>query len=206
MTEIKTTRSFFFPTQVWTFKNPDTALNDQLRDRILELEQTESGVIKSNQGGWQSRENLIFDDAFAPLRQFFVNCVWTVLRENKYRDGLSLFLTNGWANVNRGANYNLTHTHGRSDWSMAYYFTKVSPEMGTIYFNDPVTARAINGAHGVFIDNPEIENQDSVEFAPNAGDLIVFPSWLPHGVKQNHSQQVRVTFSCNFTVNPASNS
>ena len=56
MAEIKTTRSFFFPTQVWTFGNPDIELNNQLRDRILELEKSDTGVIKSNQGGWQSRD------------------------------------------------------------------------------------------------------------------------------------------------------
>jgi uncharacterized protein (TIGR02466 family) len=123
-----------------------------------------------------------------------------VIKNNQYKASASPKLINGWAIVHRSSQSNLTHTHGRSDWSCAYYLTNVEEHHGAIYFNDPVTQRSVNGVNNVFIDNPEMENWDSVEFKPDEGDLIVFPSWLPHGVHSSSSDDLRVSVSCNFQI------
>lgn len=198
--EVKVTRHMFFPTQVWVFKHPDQAFIQKILDFVLACESNEDSVVISNRGGWQSRDDFIFSEELAELREQLNARLQVVLDNNQYRAGASIELVNGWANVNRSNHYNLTHTHGRSDWSCAFYLTDVEDSTGAIYFNDPVMQRVTNGATNVFIDDPGVENWDSVEFKPDPGDLIFFPSWLPHGVHNNSSGGLRVSISCNFRV------
>ena len=36
------------------------------------------------------------------------------------------------------------------------------------------------------------------EFEP--GEMIIFPSWLEHGVSMNRTDEIRVSLACNFRV------
>lgn len=204
MAEIALSKNLLFPTQLWTFKNPEADLNNKVRLAILSMAKSEAGVIKSNEGGWQSQDSLFHTEPFSQLRDFIIVCLVDVLKENNYREATQIHLTNGWANINKKNNSNRVHTHGRSDWSIAYYLTDVPQEMGTIFFEDPVAQRFTNGAQGVFIDSPSFENQNTIEFTPYEGQLYIFPSWLPHGVRQNQSEKARISMSANFTISFAS--
>lgn len=200
MATIQASKHLLFPVQVWRFSNPDIDQSNRCRDYLLSLEGQTPGVKKTNQGGWQSDDQKIFDEKLSTLRGFFQQCLQGVLQQNRYREGSELILVNGWANINRRGHFNMPHVHGRCDWSMAYYFDGVGSEQGPIYFTDPVLERAANGATEYFVEQPSEEQLSIVEIHPSAGELIVFPSWLLHGVKPNHSTEPRITFSCNFCV------
>ena len=80
---------------------------------------------------------------------------------------------------------------------------KVPPGAGTISFYDP---RGMNpfdygrDLHGGDDRDPSAYPPFTKKytFKPKVGDLIVFPSWLVHGVDATESEQARVSFSFNL--------
>ena len=108
-----------------------------------------------------------------------------------------------WAAVYTTHTPHLTHVHESSALSGTYYSNApygVSP----IVFMDP------RGGQPMHIDaifpetEPEAPFHHQTTFFPNAGDLVLFPSWLPHRVPPNPSAESntnpRVTWAFNLEV------
>ena len=53
-------------------------------------------------------------------------------------------------------------------------------------------------------DGNRAENTFHAKVAPEAGKLLMFPSWLEHGVAQNQTETERISMSFNFEMRPKS--
>ena len=53
-------------------------------------------------------------------------------------------------------------------------------------------------------DGNRAENTFHAKVAPEGGKLLMFPSWLEHGVAQNQTDAERISMSCNFEMRPKS--
>ncbi len=51
-------------------------------------------------------------------------------------------------------------------------------------------------------DGSRPENTFNASVAPEAGKLLMFPSWLEHGVPQNTTDEERISMSFNFEMRP----
>ena len=188
-------KKLLWPTELYSFKSVNID-NDKIKKIILEKEKTEPSRKISNMGGWQSHGELLIEDCFSEIRNFLFECASSILNEI-YIDGVKIFLTQSWANVNRCRDYNLSHTHGNSHWSCSYYVTETYT--APIYFADPRVRSQMFAAYDLHNENNKYYNNIGPEQC-QPGDALFFPSWLEHGVTNNSTDNPRISISCNFQV------
>ena len=128
--------------------------------------------------------------------------------------GLQIALRGIWFQIaNRGSHHDV-HTHGNCSWS-GVYCLQVDDETprqahpllgatnGVTRFYGP-HFNHLGGAHMDF-GNAYLQSAH-LDFAPVPGQLIVFPSWLPHQAMPYDGAADRVIVSFNASVHAASGS
>lgn len=106
----------------------------------------------------------------------------------------SMEIENSWINVSKPKGFQFAHTHEPSMVSGVYYH-RTSGEDGNIVFESP----------NVYFNTYDFPNngrqcQRTIEYKPQAGRLILFPSWLSHYVDVNRTQQERISLSFNLRL------
>ena len=197
-----------FPTPVAILAVPDAArINDALEARILTREGEVESVRHSNWGGWQSPWD--FADWCGPEGEAVLGIAQNLARTlTGNRQGRAQDLRwrmNAWANVNRHGQGNEFHTHPGAYWSATYYVRDGgagdNPDVGGEFeIQDPrgvapamlAPMLAFRTAGGQSVGANEM-------IAPKAGNLVMFPSWLSHGVRPYHGSDVRISIALNLT-------
>ncbi len=95
-----------------------------------------------------------------------------------------------WANINAPGSRNTFHTHKEDEFSCVYYLQGTNT--GDLRFPNPANLLGDCSKTSPF-------TRDFL-FAPIDGDLILFPSWLPHEVEPNLSDRERINLAFNFKV------
>ena len=100
------------------------------------------------------------------------------------------FSMTSWFTKCEKDNFAHLHNHGTADISGVYYY-KTNGDDGNLYFHTP---------------NPFLDTNDFYmhlgnqwEHKPFDGKLILFPSWLMHGVRANQTNNTRISLSFNVT-------
>lgn len=96
-----------------------------------------------------------------------------------------------WTNVNNTGSVNKLHTHEKWNFSAVYYI------QGT----DTGALNLLNPANTLLTCNPLSPFMNTFSFDPKDGDLIVWPSWLPHEVEINKSTRQRINIVYNVRFN-----
>jgi hypothetical protein len=95
-----------------------------------------------------------------------------------------------WLTLSERGDFIHVHNHGDFDISGVYYYKTTSVE-GELFFRSPVisgrTARCNSMMH-----------QAPLNYKPYVGKLLLFPSWLEHGVKRNDTYDTRISLSFNI--------
>jgi uncharacterized protein (TIGR02466 family) len=186
-------KDLLFSTEFYFFNNENID-NDKIKEVILEKEKTETSRELSNKGGWQSQDSLLEEKDFFEIKDFLFECTESITKDI-YEDDIKFSMVGTWANVNRKGAYNETHLHGNSHWSCVYYVTETYE--ASIYFIDPrVRAGMFTTIHSK--KNKYSNILERIKCEP--GQALFFPSWLEHGVKQNLTDNPRISISCNFIV------
>ena len=190
-----------FPTPIFQFKvNNFENLNKQLSEYIYELKRNdEKGIQKSNVNGWHSKNFKIEKDN-VPYN--FVKAIHEHVKE-VIVDGYGwkyipekVGISEIWAIINKKGTFNQSHNHPGSYLSAAYY-VKAPENCGRFIIENPNMAKKY--AH------PEIENKNELNIEIDGldieeGDLIIFPSYLPHKVGKNQSGKERIVISFNVDI------
>lgn len=122
------------------------------------------------------------------VKKFVKDLEWDLL-------GRKLYMSNCWINIMPKGTHHSLHLHPLSVISGTYY-VQTPKNTSSIKFEDPRL--------GLFMGCPPRKtdcarsNKPFVEFKPQAGDLILFESWLRHEVPANPSDQERVSISFNY--------
>lgn len=196
---MKGNRTDWFPTPIWHFSVDNS---DLLNTRLLKLIQVEraqdkQGVKMSNILGWHSVDNLQQRDDFEDLMKIILDNVLEVADFLKWDlEQASLNINNCWAMVNGKFASNSVHDHPNSLLSGVYY-VKSPQDCGGLSFRDPRV-----GAHRLLPPYLEFNSwtMPSVTYKFVEGTMIIFPSWLMHGVEPNLSDEERVSISFNIGV------
>ena len=200
--------SGIFPTPVVECMMPDAAaLNAELKRLILEREKTDKGTQHSNLGGWQS--DWEFETwGGAPVKTLLDAARAVAAQVTCDRAGRPVPITwvaNCWANVNRDGNGNEFHTHPGAYWSASYYVDDGGigddPSLGGEFeIQDPRGVAPAMLAPYLAIAMPGGQSIGASEMLrPRAGLMLIFPSWLSHGVRPYRGDGVRVSGAMHLT-------
>jgi len=156
------------------------------------------GIVRSNMGGWHSKTthagaigNLIktIADEYAPI---YGKTMGWKLKNRKFvsEDG-------AWANVNPPGASNAIHIHGNCVLSAVYFVETHGLKQGALIFGDPRPGAL---QYYPLLEESNYINAQNVKCVPEDHVLLLFPSWLPHGVGLNKSKKRRISVAINFNV------
>ena len=194
----------FFSTPVWTSKIDNYVnINEELLLYISSLKKIDPlGKKKSNIYGWHSNDFNLNDVATKNLITSLQPHINLSLKDMNWDlNKQEVKITNLWAIINHKGSFNQKHHHGNSDISAAYYVA-ASENCGDIVFYDPRPAPTYR--HPIS-SSPNILNASINSIKPEAGLLVLFPSYVEHSVNPNQSDDERVVISFNITLQKKEN-
>jgi uncharacterized protein (TIGR02466 family) len=206
-----------FDTLVVVDEMPDAAaLNQELRAVIARRRAENDGVRVSNIGGWQSDTGMLHwggDPAIKLVRRmldaaerFTVDVAAQGAPRHEWRAEM-------WANVSPPAASNQVHTHPGAFWSAVYYvddgyggssdpaiggeLVLIDPRMPMIMMTMPTLRFRLPGRPA---DEPQLK------LRPKTGRIVLFPSWLSHGVLPYAGTAERISIAVNLRAVPLAES
>ena len=199
---------FAFPTPILVRQWPESgALNQALRDLVLAKERADTGVSRSNAGGWHSDDSLFKWEhpAIAELQRRAFDVTRDITLKTCGQAARDWIATvdleiEGWANVSRDRAYNRLHKHPECHWSGVYYVSlgNGTPDVrdnGSIEFVDPRMA----------VESGPLPGQPfggQFRIAPEPGMMVMFPHWLLHWVHPFQGSGERISLAFNVTLKP----
>ncbi|VTR99647.1 TIGR02466 family protein [Tuwongella immobilis] len=193
-------REEWFPTSIWYFDDPQPqpSVQQWLDWLKAERQRDEAGMSgRSNVLGWHSRDTLHEEPIFAGLVQRIRQGIGQVFADfGLDSTKIEPRLSNCWAIVNSQYCSNVVHVHGNSFWSGVYYL-QTPPDCGNLFFLDP---RPMVHMMSLPQTQPSRLTFSRITYAPRVGRMLLFPSWLQHGVEPNLSQVDRICLSFNLAV------
>jgi len=191
-----------FPTLIGRVRLPDAeTMNRGLHALILNEEAQYPSLGRSNIRGWHSRPDFLHrSDANVDALTSWI--IWALRRmicattgQDAFKGTLSI---TAWATVCRAGAYHAPHSHPDSAWSGVYYVdggaeNPDQPLSGMLEFLDPRAGAEAVSAPGDPYGEP-------FRVRPQAGLLVVFPSWLYHWVHPYAGETPRIAISFNATI------
>jgi uncharacterized protein (TIGR02466 family) len=141
-----------------------------------------------------TRRASVFED----LEKAIAKQVAAFARELQFdMTGRRLSLDSLWINVMEKGAIHAPHIHPHSVISGTYYVT-VPPKSGAIRFEDPRLPMLM--AAPPKKKNARPENRSFIDVVPKPGLLLLWESWLRHGVEPNRARTPRISVSFNYSV------
>ena len=97
-----------------------------------------------------------------------------------------------WTNINEPNSKNSLHSHNSYHFVGCYYIQ--SQGTGDLVFHNPANLLQDCDPNSPFISH--------IAFTPKDGDLVIWPSWVPHEVETNFSNQQRINIAFNIKFRP----
>jgi uncharacterized protein (TIGR02466 family) len=199
MLMIETSERYIFPTFIYESIDKEFSYQKELIDSCYSLATIYPLLARprSNVNGWQSPMfNYNNDPLFFKSNIF--KSIWNQFTQtSKYidlKDEYCFSLKEIWVNINYPGSYNLSHTHPLSSISGVFYI-KVPENSGGIVFQNLFET---NAAIPAFSKNKELSITEKIK--PEEGKMVLFNSYLPHYVEQNHSDDDRISMSFNVGI------
>lgn len=135
---------------------------------------------------------------FDTLEQKIAAHVKAFARELQFDMGSrKLVLDSLWINVMNKAAIHAPHIHPHSVISGTYYVS-VPPKSGALRFEDPRLSMMMAAPPRKPKARPE--NRLFVDVQPRTGMLLLWESWLRHGVEANGAKEPRISVSFNYSA------
>jgi uncharacterized protein (TIGR02466 family) len=168
--------------------------NQEMIDHALYLKSKSKGVTASNREGWQSERFDLNQKQFQLLFSKINEMAQSIHNQIGLKKNLQNKLSAAWLNINNLSGFNVPHIHLGASLSGTYYLKGVeSGANGNIVFRNPW----IVDYHMPDYCIEELTNITSGDYPvlPEAGKLIIFPSWLEHYVEPNTANVDRISLS-----------
>ena len=189
-----------FATPAFAFWLPDAArLNAALKSGILAQEKAQPGLSNSNVGGWHSGRD--FADWGGPALEELLNAAKgfanQITLDRQGRRAHPDWRVECWANINRRGHANKRHSHPGCFLSGTYYVDVGEVGLkencgGRFRFHDPRAAASVL--------MPATAKASAPEVRPEAGMMLMFPSWMPHSVERYYGVSTRISIAFNLAL------
>ena len=194
---VKYTLTNLFPSPIHIF---DTDGFDEFKNNLIDYayklrEEDSKGFNISNRHGWQSRG---FD--LTNMNDLLHGTILQGLSSFPSIKNTTEMRASAWININGPGAYNILHSHPNSHLSGVMWI-KAPKDCGVISFDNPnghSTYTEINSYNQEFNDQFFIHH--SYWLPPIEGRMIIFPSHLQHEVRENNSNEDRISVSFNITL------
>jgi uncharacterized protein (TIGR02466 family) len=167
----------------------------QLIDEIRFVKsQHPEGIDKSNLGCWRWNDPCKnIDWLMEGIMNLLDSAVELYSQEDKLfadRERSKLVNVDYWANINQPYSRNSIHSHKSAQFSACYYLQ--AEGTGAIVFTNPANIMADCNPGSPFTRDYRMEPKD--------GDLLLWPSWMPHEVETNFSDKERINLAFDLKV------
>ena len=155
-------------------------------------------VQKSNIAGYHSPETLQGVEELRPLFEYLCQLGFKAVGDLDFVD-CDIALTSAWLNVNDTRQcMNGEHVHG--DVFSGVFYLQAPEESGKLVLQNPAINRMWNGCALTAQKNQF--TGESIRIEPVEGNIILFPSYLPHSVETNNHDEERISISFNLIALP----
>ena len=200
--EIK--KGFIFPKPFWSTLLYVNIVD--LQEECFEIRNNIPGKNKSNlgQNSYHSPNllNLQNPPEILKLMKQITNCIQTIHQQSRREN---VRLVDFWININGKGGSNVPHTHPGAKYSGVFYI-KVPKEMkgGNLFFLRDYNETYLTSQEnmGFFKQGYNLLPNDlpKIPVKPLEKLLLVFPSWLPHSVEFNDTDEERISLSFNYIL------
>jgi len=137
------------------------------------------------------------DPAFAELARQLTRHASAFANECAFEIARKPRLDSLWVNLLKGGGQHSGHIHPHSIISGTFY-VEVPAGSGSIRFEDPRLPLMM--AAPAKKPNARPENRSFIDVAPKPGLLLLWESWLRHGVETNRAKGRRISVSFNYRL------
>ena len=186
-----------FPISIHQFEiNDFDDIKFKLINYVYSLQKQDPvGVDISNRGGWQSQDFDVTnqDDV---LQSLLANCLSVFPPIKKSTD----LYVNAWININEPSGQNVKHNHPGAMLAGVLWI-KCPKNCGDILFDNPTGFNSYNEINSYTTDFRDKFNFHHSYFCPpTEGRMLIFPAYLEHLVKENKSNEDRISVSFNIRL------
>ena len=172
-------------------------LQTTLIKESYDLKKTDSKGRKiSNVGGWQS-DLFSLEKSSDTLKSIITK----LLKDFAPMQKDVLMYIEGWTNINGPGCYNIKHHHPQCNLAGVFWI-KVPPKSGNLLFESPhsfTSFSEVNCYTDKFRKNTN--SYLTYSYKPIEGEIVIFPSFVPHSVLKNESNEDRISYSFNIKLN-----
>lgn len=166
-----------FPTALFTGKVPDMSLCDRAEKKLREMQKLGDGTNVSN-GVFVTPDNIQVLPEFNELVDLIMVESEQIMNIYRIKKD-SHYITNMWANITHPNHRHHMHIHPNCLLSGIFY-VRMPKNCGPTVFGDPrLHARMIEPTFTEL----NIHNSSTFVATPEKGRLLIWPSYLSHGVE-----------------------
>lgn len=192
----------WFPVPIMVL-DVDPAVRDATRAKVQSYLDSERGRRDVSLAPAES----VSTSYYSPHLSILEDAQLTELQETVLQTGASfvqglgmptrrLEIERAWINLFQPGAQEAQHSHAGSILSASYY-VEAPENCGNLVFPDPITERRVHRAFSGTGGSGYLLHPD-VAFAPKPGRMIMFESWVEHGVECNKSARPRVSLAFNL--------
>lgn len=175
-----------FPTLILK-KNIKEKISGQLLDRF---KQYALDSYKNENNKCTKNKHILNDSQFLDLKNEIENCLNFYIKDVLKYD-VEIYITQSWLNFANKGDSHFSHNHANSFLSGVLY----------IQANDHITfEQERKFLLRITPKSYNENNAESVDVDSKTGDIIIFPSWLHHNVKQNVNDELRISLAFNTFI------
>ena len=164
-------------------------VKDYLKLHSDKLQTPEGEIVKTT---YNIDNNFIYNAKLYELKDEIISCAEEFFKNIGYVSDKPLRIIS-WLNVFDKDTMEQEHTHYKSIISGTYYISSDNTsDSGLFYIPDQIPQRELN--HAIY----NVDGHDTIEFTPIMGDMIMFESWVRHGVLPNKTDTTRISIAFNI--------
>jgi uncharacterized protein (TIGR02466 family) len=166
--------------------------------RTYKEENTTKETPRSNVAGYQSPDTLQGVPELRPLFEYICQLGFKAVADLDFID-CDIALTSAWLNINDSRQcMNGEHVHG--EVFSGVFYLQAPDESGKLVLQNPAINRMWKGCALTAQKNQF--TGESIRIEPVEGNILLFPSYLPHSVETNNHDEERISISFNLIALP----